>query len=278
MKFKLGDNIKGKPNTERYYGVTNEHMTKAIVINVYDNTDIEIKVLEHDEKQYVGQKFRVCPAYFDLVKRYKEKLHRPIVIYSRDREVIAVDKNTGKKAIARCCPEDTFDFETGAKIAFNRLLNVKEVKRHARPGEYIKIVRSPTTIFDEYKLGDILKVIKVGSHGQAYYKHDTLKYADRNEYVVLEGYGPDGIVPNKVDEKPTYNGRIIFTKGDDTFKTAHIYEIKNGRIKLDSGIYPLAEPFKDIDDVKDFFTASAPGRNGYGWSHETLELIEVKDD
>ena len=46
-----------------------------------------------------------------------------IVIYSKDNEVIALDKRTGKKAIARCNPEDTFDFNIGAKLAFERLMN-----------------------------------------------------------------------------------------------------------------------------------------------------------
>lgn len=44
-----------------------------------------------------------------------------IVIYRKDNEVIALDKSTGKKAVAKCSPEDTFDFKTGAKIAFDRL-------------------------------------------------------------------------------------------------------------------------------------------------------------
>lgn len=46
-----------------------------------------------------------------------------IVIYRKDNEVIALDKRTGKKAIAKCSPEDTFDFNIGAKLAFDRLMN-----------------------------------------------------------------------------------------------------------------------------------------------------------
>ena len=50
-----------------------------------------------------------------------------IVIYRKGNEVIALDKSTGKKAIARCNPADTFDFMTGAKLAFERLTSTREL-------------------------------------------------------------------------------------------------------------------------------------------------------
>lgn len=46
-----------------------------------------------------------------------------IVIYRKDNEVIALDKRTGKKAVAKCHPDEKFNFETGAKLAFERLTN-----------------------------------------------------------------------------------------------------------------------------------------------------------
>lgn len=49
-----------------------------------------------------------------------------IVIYRKDNKVIALDKSTGKTATARCNPADTFDFMTGAKLAFDRLTGEEE--------------------------------------------------------------------------------------------------------------------------------------------------------
>ena len=49
-----------------------------------------------------------------------------IIIYRDDRKVIALDKRTGEKAEARCNPSDTFDFNIGARIAFDRLISDKE--------------------------------------------------------------------------------------------------------------------------------------------------------
>ena len=74
---------------------------------------------------------------------------------------------------------------------------VKEVKRAAKPGEYIKIVKAAGATDDEYKNGDILLVIKPDNgvtpefeSGVAFYKNAMCKYASQCEYVVLEGYSP----------------------------------------------------------------------------------------
>lgn len=55
-----------------------------------------------------------------------------IVIYRKGDEVIALDKSTGKKAVAKCSPADTFDFNTGAKLAFERLMGIGEVKEETK--------------------------------------------------------------------------------------------------------------------------------------------------
>ena len=48
-----------------------------------------------------------------------------IIIYRDGQKVIALDKHTGEKAEAKCAPSDTFDFEIGARIAFDRLIPEK---------------------------------------------------------------------------------------------------------------------------------------------------------
>ena len=137
-----------------------------------------------------------------------EPANQCIVIYRKGSEVFALDKATGKQTVSKCHPEDEFDFNVGAKLAFERLLGieetkVKEVKRPAKVGEYIKIVNaksvSTTNGKQDYKNGDILKVVKYDGHKyvddvcekeKAYYKNQIFKYADLHEYVVLEGYEP----------------------------------------------------------------------------------------
>ena len=73
---------------------------------------------------------------------------------------------------------------------------VREVKRFARPGEWIKIVNAGGYAEDEYKNGDILQVVEgrlpalSGILGMAFYKNENRKLAYPHEYVVLEGYEP----------------------------------------------------------------------------------------
>lgn len=98
-----------------------------------------------------------------------------------------LERVKGKVHHCWCCPVDALE-----------LVTVREVKRPAKPGEYIKIVAGANTDHDEYKIGDILKVVKVDDDllpgadepHVAFYKAELRKYANYNEYVVLEGYVP----------------------------------------------------------------------------------------
>ena len=107
-----------------------------------------------------------------------------------------------KTAIARRNSADKFDWKKGAELAFERLWNsqkkaekkpeVREVKRYANLGEYIKIVDAEVANDENYHNGDVLLVVE-------YYegKRDGWVQAEGanvvigpDEYVVLEGYRP----------------------------------------------------------------------------------------
>lgn len=359
MKFKVGDKVKILDGSmiSFYAGGWTSSMRE------YIGKVATIKSVEEFFNGRTGYHMEEFDFVYDERGLELAEKTQPIVIYRKDREVIALDKNTGKTGIARCCPDDEFDFQTGAKLAFERLIGpqVKEVKRYAKPGEYIKIVNPHGCSIEEYKKGDILKVVKYGGErptpDATYYKDAPFKYANADEYVVLEGYQPPkqkdrpfkvgDIVRGKVgsgemysitnedmtkaevlavsedgkridikimahtygicigdrfcnleskcfelveeakpQEVPTYyNGKIIFTKGDDIFKTGHVYEIKDGRIKNPQGDCLLPSfsgqgytRFKSIEDVKDYFSAKSPLHHGYGWSSYDLEFIEVVND
>lgn len=65
--FEVGDKIKGKKNND--YGITNEQMTLAEVIEVDDDEEMNIKILEHNDKDNKGKEFWVTNTtdYFELV-------------------------------------------------------------------------------------------------------------------------------------------------------------------------------------------------------------------
>jgi hypothetical protein len=191
-----------KPNKkadENYTTTTTYVVREAIVTELRDYT-MDIKIIKGSCS--VGEVFTVEEKYFDLVRKAKQET---IVIYRNDNKVVALDKTTGEKAEAKCNPADEFDFRTGAKLAFNRLMgedvkpdDVREVKRKAKVGEYVKIVYA-MPCFIPYKNGDIFKVNCVTASGC------ICKISEENvglwhkEYVVLENYKPEK-EPEKKDE------------------------------------------------------------------------------
>lgn len=143
-----------------------------------------------------------------------EKVDTTIVIYHNDNKVVALDKSTGEKAEANCNPADEFDFRTGAKLAFNRLMGedvkpdngVREVKRKAKVGEYIKIVDAHPYLIP-YKNGDVFKVISTSEPGVVIEKDGTpVTSAWHREYVVLENYKPE---EKKEDDSEIHVGDMI---------------------------------------------------------------------
>ena len=148
------------------------------------------------ERETSGRKmFEIGSIFSDNLEKVGSET---IVIYRNDNKVVALDKTTGEKAEAKCNPADEFDFHVGAKLAFNRLMGedvktdigVREVKRKAKVGEYIKVV-DEHSLFNTYKNGDILKVICTSNAGCFCKKTDDECFLWHIEYVVLENYKPE---------------------------------------------------------------------------------------
>lgn len=111
-----------------------------------------------------------------------------IVIYRKDNKVVALDKATGKEGVARCAPEDTFNFETGAKLAFKRLVGedtaepVKPEEPKFKVGEFVRVVSAKSGDIDPihgFPIGQIVKVIAVKDDG---------KYACEGVVKHFDGY------------------------------------------------------------------------------------------
>lgn len=133
-------------------------------------------------------------------------LNQTVTIHSNNNITTATLKNGNtaiKTAIATCNPLDKFSFTVGARVAFDRLmgeevvkvgkLEVKEVEREARIGEWIRIIRNP---FTTVKFEEILEVkskyySRVGVVGSRKSSLDDETWClDVNSYVVLENYIP----------------------------------------------------------------------------------------
>lgn len=156
-----------------------------------------------------------------------EKVDTTIVIYRNDNKVVALDKSTGEKAEANCNPADEFDFRTGAKLAFNRLMGedvkpdngVREVKRKAKVGEYIKIVDAHPYLIP-YKNGDVFKVISTSEPGVVIEKDGTpVTSAWHREYVVLENYKPEEKAKKEDDNEIHVGDMVEVTRSGGCYST-----------------------------------------------------------
>jgi hypothetical protein len=185
---------------KRKFKVGERYKSRMILDNaaVIEITEINGDFVSYKdvERETSGRKmFEIGSIFSDNLEKVGSET---IVIYRNDNKVVALDKSTGEKAEAKCNPADEFDFRTGAKLAFNRLMGedvkpdngVREVKRKAKVGEYIKVVDAHS-IFGTYKNGDILKVTYVTASGCICKNSDGDTGLWHEEYVVLENYKPE---------------------------------------------------------------------------------------
>lgn len=242
-KFKVGDKVRilDGSKIKNYAGVWVKSMGRFVgkVETIYG--------IEEFSNGIVGYKLHNTRGFTFDERGLERCVNETIAIYRKGNEVIALDKATGKEAIAKCSPEDTFDFNIGAKLAFDRLMNsnknttvfkngVKEIKRRAKKGEHVKIVDA-TVSYGNYKNGDILQIVGDVDYVRYGYNQDEILYD--YEYVVLEGYKPDepkephkfkvgDIVKGNLES----NDRYCITNSNMT-RGKVIYVLENGDIKIE---------------------------------------------
>ena len=226
-----------KPTEKSYF--TEGYKDFAIIIN------------EKNKLAYTRQATSNMRNYEDCKKisaaEFLKENKETIVIYRNGAETIALEKNTGRKAVAKCHADDTYNFEIGAKLALERLFpeTVREVKRYAEVGEYIKIT-NPIGAIGKYKKGDILRVKEAFPPTKdtiqcvkCYGANIVIRY---DEYVVLENYKPE--------EKPQeyYNGKVVCVEAFEGYTTkGKIYEVVDGTITYENGM--KSRKHKTIEDI-----------------------------
>lgn len=245
-KFYVGDVVKPNKKADENYTITNtSYVREAIVTELRDYT-MYIKIIKGSRS--VGEVFSVEEECFDLVRKAKQET---IVIYRNDNKVVALDKSTGKKAEAKCNPADEFDFRTGAKLAFNRLMGeyvkpddgVREVKRKAKVGEYVKVVYAMPCLIP-YKNGDIFKVNCVTTSGCICKKSEENVGLCHREYVVLENY--------KLEKEPEKKDEICVgdtVKVTNTSKQYNLYDTWSGLLGYKQN-FVIGSDVKNEDEYK----------------------------
>ena len=125
-KFKVGDKVvvfKSGSDVCRFTGLWLREM-ELRVGKEFTIREIEYKKTPDDCR--IGYRFVEDLFLWDerVLRSANEK--DLIVVYRDGSKVVALNKKTGEKGVARCNPNDTFDFDTGAKIAFGRLFHYEE--------------------------------------------------------------------------------------------------------------------------------------------------------
>ena len=211
---------------ERKFKVGERYTSKLFVDKgaVIEITEISGDVVSYKDiagRTYSVKNFEIGSLFSDMLKKVGSET---IVIYRNDNKVIALDKSTGEKAEAKCNPADEFDFRTGAKLAFNRLMGedvkldngVREVKRKAKVGEYVKVVNEKS-VFNTYKNGEIFKVTYVTRSGCICKNSEKKCGLWHEEYVVLENYKPE---EKKEDDSEIHVGDMVeVTRSGDCYST-----------------------------------------------------------
>lgn len=178
-------------------------------------------------RETFGRKvFEIGSIFSDNLEKVEKVESETIVIYRNDNKVIALDKSTGEKAEANCNPADEFDFRTGAKLAFNRLMGedvkpdngVREVKRKAKVGEYIKIVDAKPFLIP-YENGEIFRVIGVKNSTCDVENSVKRCFVWHREYVVLENYKPEEKAQEHNDSEIHVDDMIEVTRSGGCYST-----------------------------------------------------------
>lgn len=213
---------------KRKFKVGERYKSRMILDNdaVIEITEINGDFVSYKDvvRETSGRKmFEIGSIFSDNLEKVGSET---IVIYRNDNKVVALDKSTGEKAEAKCNPSDEFDFRTGAKLAFNRLMGedvkpdngVREVKRKAKVGEYVKIVYAMPCLIP-YKNGDIFKVNCVTALGCICKKSEGNVGLLHREYVVLENYKPEEKVQEEDDSEIHVGDMVEVTHRGNCYST-----------------------------------------------------------
>lgn len=118
-----------------------------------------------DKIYYLTHNCYTILEFSDFEWDNKNTKRKPVIIYRNGQDVIALDKETGEKAVAKCHPNDEFDFAIGAKIAFGRLYHSQDYisegnKAKCKPkfqvGDRVRCIKK------DYEIGGINIVNELG--------------------------------------------------------------------------------------------------------------------
>lgn len=122
MKYKVGDKVKIRKDLRN-----GEIYGDCLCIGGMQNLAGKVVCITEVHKNYGRYRYRVASSHLYWTdEMFEEDIKKPndndsIRILVSGNQVIAIHMENGKKGVARCHPDDDFDFYTGAKLALERL-------------------------------------------------------------------------------------------------------------------------------------------------------------
>ena len=159
-KFKVGDKVRVLDGSkiDAYFGgwiyKMEEQVGKVFTIS---------RIIEDHSDTRTGYKFKER-KHFDFVwdERGLKLVSEGITITRHGDKVVA--KYGKKVGVAKCSPDDTFDFAVGAKLAFSRLMGEPEDKpkpnQEFKVGEYVRVIGN-SRFTHWFPIGSIVRIMDV---------------------------------------------------------------------------------------------------------------------
>lgn len=146
FKYKVGEKVRVLDGSEAPYYTAgwvnpmNRYVGKTLVVMTQESIHESPTYKLMDGGGWSYDEKYLAPADSDRIVIYTDK--------KDPSKVIAKDISTGKTGVAKCSPEDTFDFYTGAKLAMNRLLGVDgKVAQKIEIGDTVEFISCAVSIF-----------------------------------------------------------------------------------------------------------------------------------
>ncbi len=230
-----------------------------------------------------------CSYADEFIEKYNNVADR---IIFRDNATILI--KDGKRFVAKCCDGDTYDKEKGLLVClakahgytFNDLQEmlkgaemqgnaapqskVREVKRRAEVGEYVKVVGNVT--HHHFSNGEIVKCVRLDGDRVdkfSYIDERDFYYMRAEEYVVLENYNPNTYPYNVPKETIEEALRIVGKNGigfDTEDEVKEFYELIKNK-------FPITNFNNDFSRYARFFSGYSKNCN---WADSFIKNYTYK--
>lgn len=184
-----------------------------------------------------------------MMSKEPKKKSESIVIYNDGRVVTALNKNTKEKCTAKCNPKDKYNFETGAIVAFSRLILGFTVG-----DKVIGNDKNHYAITNKGWIGVVSEIsMRMTPKSEFKFNMKVHKEGNNSDYWWVDCSCFDLYTESKdKDYNKKFNMKVVCTKEYTGYTLGKIYEISDGKLIDDDGEErPIGgvSKFKSLEDL-----------------------------